>query len=308
MLAMPDATPPPRHEPRVWRLSARASVTLDQPRLMAILNVTPDSFADGGRHDDPHRALDAARRLVAEGADILDIGGESTRPGAAAVPGPEQCARVLPVIRAIRSDADKQLREIPITIDTTSSLVAEAALDSGADAVNDVSAGTASPEMLGLCASRSAGIVLMHRAVEPEKDSYSDQYAKGAAPFAVTPQTLVDVVAAFFLERATAAAARGIRRDAIILDPGLGFGKTVEQNLALIEATPRLLELGFPILSGLSRKSFVGRAFLGRDSEPSERLEGTIHFSKLHAARGAAILRIHDVAAHARAFGLRPSL
>jgi dihydropteroate synthase len=307
MHAMTDAAQTLPQAAPIWRLSPRVGLTLDRPRLMAILNVTPDSFSDGGLHHDPRdqqRALDAARRLVAEGADILDIGGESTRPGAEAVPWREQCARVLPAIRAIRDDADPRVRDVPITVDTTSALVAQAALECGADAVNDVSAGLAEPEMLGLCASRGAGIVLMHRAVEPAKDSYSDQYAKGAAPFAVTPEALVNLVAEFLLERATAAAACGIRRDAIVIDPGLGFGKTVEQNLALIEATPRLAGLGFPVLSGLSRKSFVGRAFLGRDSEPSERLEGTIHFSQLHAACGAAILRVHDVAAHARALGL----
>jgi dihydropteroate synthase len=288
----------------IWRLSPRVGLTLNRPRLMAILNVTPDSFSDGGLHHDPRdpqQALDAARRLVAEGADILDIGGESTRPGAVSVPWREQCERVVPVIQAIRADADPRVRGVPITVDTTSVLVAQRALECGADAVNDVSAGTADVEMLGFCAARGSGIVLMHRAATPEKDRYSDRYGPGAAPLGEDAAAVVGAVRGFLHERALAAIGAGVAREAIVLDPGLGFGKTVEQNLALIEATPRLMELGFPILSGLSRKSFVGRAALGRDSDPSERVEATLRFSMRHAALGARILRVHDVAAHALA-------
>ena len=273
----------------IWRLSPRVGLTLNRPRLMAILNVTPDSFSDGGLHHDPQRALDAARRLVAEGADILDIGGESTRPGAVSVPWREQCERVVPVIQAIRADADPRVREVPITVDTTSVLVAQRALECGADAVNDVSAGTADVEMLGFCAARGSGIVLMHRAATPEKDRYSDRYGPGAAPLGEDAAAVVGAVRGFLHERALAAIGAGVAREAIVLDPGLGFGKTVEQNLALIEATPRLMELGFPILSGLSRKSFVGRAALGRDSDPSERVEATLRFSMRHAAHALAL-------------------
>ncbi len=298
MLVMTDPAPTLSKAPPRWRLSTRVGLALDRPRLMAILNVTPDSFADGGLHNDPQRALDAARRLIAEGADILDIGGESTRPGATAVAWREQCQRVVPVIRAIRADADPRVRDVPITVDTTSVLVAQMAVECGADAVNDVSAGTAEPEVLDFCAARGAGIVLMHRGAPPDKDRYSDRYEPGTAPHKNDAASLVGIVGAYLLARARAAIGAGIAPESIVLDPGLGFGKTVEQNLALIEATPRLLELGFPILSGLSRKSFVGRAALGRDSEPSERLEATLHFSRRHAALGASILRVHDVAAH----------
>jgi dihydropteroate synthase len=282
-------------------MSQRVSVTLDRPRILAILNVTPDSFSDGGAHLDPARALQAVRRFVGEGADIIDIGGESTRPGASAVPWRDQCERVLPVISLVRADPDERVRAIPITIDTTSSLVARAALEAGADAVNDVSAGMADPEMLGVCASRGAGIVLMHRAMEPAKDAYSDQYQLGAAPMAGSIEETVESVRSFLRERARVATASGIRGDAIVIDPGLGFGKTVEQNLALIEATPTLSALGFPVLSGLSRKRFVGRVMLGRASDPEERIEGTVRMSMAHAVLGASILRVHDVAEHVAA-------
>lgn len=265
---------------------------------MAILNVTPDSFSDGGRHDTVETALSAAARLVEEGADMLDIGGESTRPGAARVDSGEQIRRIVPVIEAIRRTPGP-LGMIPLSADTTREEVARAAIDAGADAVNDVSGGTEDPAMLATVARSGSGLVLMHRLRPPEQDSYSDRYE--SAP---VQGDIVALVARAFKEKLLPAAlAAGIRRDRIVVDPGLGFGKTVEQNLALIRGSRGLeRETGGPILSGLSRKSFVGRVSLGRDSQPGERLAGTLALSIAHLREGASIFRVHDVAEHARAF------
>lgn len=261
---------------------------------MAVLNLTPDSFFDGGVLLDPRAAHAAGRCALEHGADLLDLGAESTRPGAQPVPGEEQLRRLLPALEAIR--ADPALRGIPITIDTTIAAVAAACFEAGADAVNDVSAGRGDPGMFPLLARHSRGVVLMHRLVEPRDDRYSDRYAE--------PPSYADLVAevrAFLAERQSAALAAGIGPDQVLLDPGLGFGKSVEQNLELIRATPRLRDLGAPILSALSRKSFVGRVSLGRDSQPSERLGGTLALSVCHYLAGASIFRVHDVREHAEA-------
>jgi dihydropteroate synthase len=269
----------------VWNISRGKQLQL--PAVMAILNATPDSFYAGSRGPTRETAL----RASADGAAILDIGAESTRPGSAPVPGDEQIKRAVPLIEAIRS-ADPRT---PISIDTTSALVAAAALDAGADAINDVSAGLDDPGMIPLAASRGAGIILMHRLAPPAKDRYSDQYRGGAPAYA----DVVREVRAFLESRAGAAVAAGVARASIVIDPGLGFGKTVDQNLELIRRTGELAELGFPVLSGLSRKSFVGRHVLKRDSTPDERLEGTLMLSREHLKAGASILRVHDVAEHA---------
>ena len=288
----------------LWRLANSRSLLLDRPRIMAILNVTPDSFSDGGRHATPEAALAAAARLVDEGADMLDIGGESTRPGAARVEAAEQVGRIVPVIRAIRSQPGP-LGTIPISADTTREAVAQAALDAGADAVNDVSGGTEDPALLGAVARAGAGMVLMHRLAEPGRDSYSDRYA--AAPIA---GDVVALVIEEFRHRLLAGALRaGIGRERIVIDPGLGFGKTVAQNLELIRRSAEISRvLGFPLLSGLSRKSFVGRVSLGRDSTPAERLSGTLALSLGHLAAGASLFRVHDVAAHVQAFAAAGAL
>lgn len=284
---------------KLWRVSRNKSIDLATPCVMAILNVTPDSFSDGGKLLVPHQAADAAAGAVAAGAKVLDIGGESTRPGAAAVSADEQMQRVVPAIVAIRGRGGT-LAEVAITVDTTSAAVAEAALDAGADAVNDQSAGLDDAGMLGLCAARGCGIVLMHRARKAAADAYSDKYG-AVGTQAPHYSDVVAEVGAFLRQRAEAALAAGIGREQVVLDPGLGFGKTVEQNLALIRGTAKLAELGFPVLSGVSRKSFTGRVSLERDSEPGERLEGTLALSVLHAWFGASIFRVHDVAEHVAA-------
>jgi len=260
---------------------------------MAILNVTPDSFADGGRFASAGDVADAAQRALDEGADALDVGGESTRPGAARVPIDEQTRRVVPAIEAIRARGITA----PITVDTTLAPVARAALDAGADAINDVSAGEEDPAVLALAAERGCGVILMHRLAPPDRDVYSDRYER-----APEYTDVVGHVGGYLAGRVAAAERAGVAPDAILVDPGLGFGKSVEQNLELIRHSGELASrAGRPVLSALSRKSFVGRAALGRDSGPSERLPGTLALSVLHLLAGARVFRVHDVAAHAGA-------
>ncbi len=285
--------------PPFWQLHRHGShgrLPLDRPRILAILNVTPDSFANAAPLTDPAAALEAALRAIADGADALDIGGESTRPGAPPIPDDEELRRVLPVLRAIRAQHGPA-STIPITIDTTKSGVARAALDAGADAINDVSAGTADPAMIPIAAARGAGIILMHRVARPQADSYSDQYAQPPLTGSVT-----DEVAMFLSLRVRTATEAGLPREQVLIDPGLGFGKSVPQNLELIQHTPELVSrVGRPVLSALSRKSFVGRAGLARDSTPAERLPATLALSTLHLSLGARIFRVHDTAPHRQA-------
>lgn len=287
----PDAkTPENRELARFWRVGPKLQITLDRPRLLGILNVTPDSFSDGGLYIDPSDAVAAAAAMVEAGADIIDIGGESTRPGAGRIPAEEQIRRVVSVIRSIRAAAGP-LSATPISVDTTLAAVARAALDAGANAINDVSAGTEDPEILRLAAERSAGLILMHRLTTPDRDSYSDQYER--------PPQYGDVVAevrSYLAARAAAAERAGVAREAIVIDPGLGFGKTVEQNLELVRRTGELASLGYPVLSAASRKSFTGRAMGLERSAPGERLLGSIAISVAHYLAGARLFRVHDVA------------
>lgn len=282
----------------VWRWSAGGCWSLDRPRVLAILNVTPDSFSDGGLLAGPADALRAASDALAAGADGLDIGGESTRPGAQRVSADEQIRRAVPAVEAIRREFGPSARNGPmISIDTTLASVARAAIDAGADAINDVSAGAEDEGLFPLAAERGCGLILMHRLAPPGRDVYSHQY--GAPPDYSAQGGVIGAVGAFLAERARAAERAGVRRDAIVIDPGLGFGKSVEQNLTLIEQTPRLCELGYPILSGVSRKSFTARA-AGLDvSRPArERAPASVALSVLHLLRGARVFRVHDVALH----------
>jgi dihydropteroate synthase len=277
-----------------WHIAWHKSLDLATPRVIAILNLTPDSFADAGRLLTPEVALAAADRAIAAGAAMLDIGGESTRPGAQRIDAREQLARVIPAIRAIRA----RHPDIAISIDTTLASVAREALDAGADAVNDVSAGLEDDDMLPLVAQSGAGMILMHRLLPPGADSYSDRYASVPTYDA---GGVVDHVVRFLTGRANAAICAGVRAESIVLDPGLGFGKSVEQNIELIREAPALRALGFPVLSALSKKSFVGRVGLARDSAPSERLAPTLAMSVLHFQAGARLFRVHDVAEHVEA-------
>ena len=279
----------------LWHLANSRIVRTSEPALMAILNTTPDSFSDGGKHNSIDAALRATSGFLEHRVAVIDIGGESTRPGAASVDPGEQIRRTVPIISALRARRD--FDTVAISIDTTRAEVAAAALDAGADAINDVSGLSDDREaMLSLLNRTSAGYVLMHRLRPPASDQFSDQYEKTPA--------YGDVVLTVkeFLRRSLAELSQaGIPTERILLDPGLGFGKSVDQNLALVHRTGELLALDRPILSGLSRKSFVGRVSLGRDSDPSERLEGTLALSALHLAFGARVFRVHDVGPVARA-------
>jgi dihydropteroate synthase len=245
--------------------------------LMGVVNVTPDSFSDGGEFLDPRRAIDHAADLVREGADVLDIGGESTRPGAAAVGTEEERRRVVPVLDGLVGIG------VPVSIDTSKAAVAEAALDAGATWVNDVTALRGDPELAALCAERRCEVVLMHMLGDPRTMQEDPRY-----------DDVVDDVRAFLAGRIEAALAAGIEETRIWIDPGIGFGKTVEHNLELIRRLGELREPGRPILVGASRKSFIGK-ITGR--EVGDRLGGTIASSVLAVANGADAVRVHDVAA-----------
>lgn len=278
-----------RDAPRFWPIGPDRVLSLEPFTLMGVVNMTPDSFSDGGRFATVDEALESALQLVDEGAAIIDVGGESTRPGAQPVAAAEQIRRVVPLIARIRSRSG-----VAISIDTTSAAVAEAALEAGADIVNDVSAGADDPDMLGLVARRGAGIVLMHRLVAPGDDFYSDRYPKEPSYGDV-----VRDVCDFLIERVDAAMAAGIARDAIVLDPGLGFGKSVSQNFELVARTSEIAALGFPVLVGASRKSFLG-AVSGR-SDPEQRIIGSVVAAVAAFGGGARIVRAHDVGAHREA-------
>jgi len=266
------------------RLDIRGRRFLLGPRtwIMGIINVTPDSFSDGGRYFDAERAVARGLELAADGADILDVGGESTRPGSLPVPEAEELRRVVPVVESLRKQTSGLL-----SIDTTKAAVARAALDAGADIVNDTSAFRFDPAMPGEVARSGAGVVLMHMQGTPLTMQLSPSYGD-----------LLDEVSAFLAERIRVAEAAGIPRESIIVDPGIGFGKTFEDNLVLLRRQEVFHELGRPLLLGFSRKAFLGR-LLGLPSE--ERLEGTIAAAVLSVQLGAHILRVHDVGPVARA-------
>lgn len=289
----------------MWAPSPRHRWTPDRPWLVGIINATPDSFSDGGLIAGPESAVEAARRLIDQGADGLDIGGESTRPGARAVPEDQQIARTEPVIRALRA----ALGPGPmISIDTTRAAVADAALHAGADAINDVSAATDDPGMLTLAARRNAGLILMHRLAPPAAEAYSTSYGLPGAPPPPSYSDVVGHVTTYLGARAHAAIAAGVAPHAIALDPGLGFGKSVADNLALIRGTGRLASAGHAVVSGLSRKSFVGaHAGLPPGHHPTRRIAASVALSLEHFRAGARVMRVHDVAPHRAALDAQAS-
>jgi dihydropteroate synthase len=265
------------------------------PRIMGIVNVTPDSFSDGGLYLDPEAAVRHGEELVRDGAEILDVGGESTRPGAAAVPPEEELRRVVPVIRGLRetvgaaaqlaglsTEGQQNRQPVRISVDTSKAEVAAAALEAGAAIVNDVTALRGDPEMPGLCAERGATVVLMHMLEDPRTMQDDPRYGD-----------VVVEVRDFLAERMEAAVAAGIAEERIWLDPGIGFGKTPSHNLELLRRLGELAGLGRPLVVGTSRKSFIGKV---DESPADERVGGTIATSLLAAAEGAEVLRVHDVA------------
>jgi dihydropteroate synthase len=266
-----------------------AGLTLDRPRVMGILNVTPDSFSDGGRYRDPQRAIETGQAMHAAGADIIDIGGESTRPGAPAVPPEDEQARVLPVIRGLAKSG------ISISIDSRNAGTMAAALDAGAAIVNDVSALTHDPAAAALVAARRCPIILMHMRGDPATMNARAVYTDIARE-----------VAAELTDRIAAAESAGITRDAIAVDPGIGFAKLASHSLELLRRLPELAVLGRPILVGVSRKSFIGR--LAEESDPQRRFPGSIAAGLFTLSRGAHILRVHDVAETVQAIKLWSAL
>jgi dihydropteroate synthase len=244
---------------------------------MGILNVTPDSFSDGGSFIDPRAAVDHALEMADQGADIIDIGGESTRPGAEPVSAADEIRRTVPVIEKIREQSD-----IPVSIDTTKSEVAALALEAGADIINDVSALELDPDMAALAAESGAGVILMHMQGTPGTMQSNPSYGN-----------VLEEIRDYLESRSGAAIQRGIARDRIVIDPGIGFGKTTEHNLTLLRELPALAECGYPVLIGASRKNFIGQ-LTGRKA-PADRRAGSLGAAAWAVVNGAHILRVHDV-------------
>jgi dihydropteroate synthase len=254
----------------------RFRLELGRPLVMGVVNVTPDSFSDGGQYLDPAKAIARARRLIEEGADLLDIGGESSRPGAQGVSADEELRRILPVLRDLRS------APVPVAVDTVKPDVMRAALAEGAAMINDIGALRA-PGAVEAVAASDAGVCLMHMQGEPRTMQQSPSYRDVAAE-----------VRAFLEERAAAAEAAGIARERIVIDPGFGFGKKPAHNLELLRRLGEIASLGYPVLAGLSRKSTLG-AITGRP--PLEREAASVAAALLAVEGGARIVRVHDVAA-----------
>jgi dihydropteroate synthase len=262
-----------------------AAIHANPPRIMGILNCTPDSFSDGGRYFARDAAVAQGLSLCAQGADVIDIGGESTRPGAVPVPAAEQERRVLELIRHLRAQIPAQ---VALSIDTTSAQVAAAALAAGANWINDTSAGVDDPHMLPLAAERGVPIILMHRQGQPGTMQRDPHY-----------EDVVREVCDQLGARVEAALAAGVERRNVLLDPGIGFGKRPQHNWALLAGVPQLVALGFPVVLGTSRKNFLAQLCGG--IAPTALLPATCATTALGVAAGVAIFRVHDVAANRQA-------
>lgn len=267
-----------QHPAPCW-CTSRSSLSLDRPLLMGILNITPDSFSDGGKYRSLDRAVARAHELVAQGADLVDIGGESTRPGAPPVSADQETARILPVIEALAGKLP-----VPISVDTWKSSVADAALAAGAEIINDISGLTFDPDLAAVVARHGAGLVLMHTRGTPQQMQQHTAY-----------DDLLGEVAVSLRCSAAAAESAGVPTSHIVLDPGIGLPKDAAGNLQLLQRLSELQGLGYPLLVGTSRKSFIGTV-LERD-DPADRLFGTATTVALAVAKGARILRVHDLPA-----------
>ena len=278
--------------PAIQRTKTRVgSLTFGpDPVLMGVLNVTPDSFSDGGEFFSVEPAVAQAEKMFDEGAQVIDVGGESTRPGSEPVSPEEELRRVLPVIQGMLSARPDSI----VSIDTYRSSIAEAALDAGARAVNDVTA-LGDPRMAGLMAERGCPIILMHMLGEPKSMQQHPRY-----------EDVVREVRDFLAERAERAIRAGVEPENIILDPGIGFGKTMEHNLKLLKRLDSLVELGFPVLVGVSRKSFLGK--ITGSEDPKSRLFGTVAANVLAYERGASLFRVHDVRANKEALAVAAAI
>jgi len=263
----------------------RFELTLNQPLIMGIVNVTPDSFSDGGRHDTLDAAIEHAHRLIAEGAHILDIGGESTRPGAPSVSVQDEASRVLPLLEALRDTG------IPLSVDTYKPEIMQAALDAGADMLNDIRGFVSDAALEVAAAHKRCGLCVMHMLGEPQTMQASEPHY----------DDVVGDVRDFLLRQCQRLTAAGVARERIVLDPGLGFGKTTEHNYTLLARMHHFDDLGYPVLIGLSRKTMIG-AVTGKPV--GQRVAGSVAGALAAAARGAAILRVHDVAQTADALAV----
>jgi dihydropteroate synthase len=257
--------------------------------VMAVLNITPDSFYDGGRHGEVTQAIRDGISMAEAGAEIIDLGGESTRPGSRPVSADEELARVLPVLRGLRREV-----KVPISIDTYKAKVAQCALEGGADMINDISALRFDPEMISVVAREQVPVVLMHMQGTPRTMQAEPHY-----------DDVVREVRDFLVAQLYKALDGGIAQEAVVIDPGIGFGKTLEHNLALLRGLPALAALGQPLLVGASRKAFIGK-ILGLD--PGERLEGSLAAAVAAILSGANILRVHDVRETVRAARIADAL
>jgi dihydropteroate synthase len=265
---------------RVWRAGDKA-IVLDRPVVVGILNVTPDSFSDGGHSFSHDRAVARALQLLEEGADVVDIGGESTRPGAEPVDLAEEIKRVVPVIEAVRAQAPGAV----ISIDTVKAATAEAALGAGADIVNDVSAHRLDPRMTGVCAAARCGVILMH-----SRGSVAEMASYATATYGDDP---VGEVAAELGARVAAALRGGVDSSAIVVDPGIGFSKRSEHSISLLRELPRIAALGYPMMVGVSRKRVTGE--LSGVAAPAARDAATAGANVYALTRGATLFRVHDV-------------
>jgi dihydropteroate synthase len=264
-----------------WAVSGREyRLDFSRPLIMGIINVTPDSFSDGGLYYQPEAAIKQARQHISEGADVLDIGGETTRPGSSATSEEEEWRRIAPVLREAASWRDCP----PISVDTNKAAIAEKALDAGASIINDIWAGRKEPEILTLAAQRGAPVILMHMLGEPRTMQVEPYY-----------DDVVAEVRAFLLERAEAAMAAGIAKEMIILDPGMGFGKNAVHNLTLLNHFEEVVPGGFRSLMALSRKAFLGR--ITGEGDPLKRDSATAAANAIAVAKGAQMIRVHNVAA-----------
>lgn len=279
-------SPPVTH----WQLRTRRLTFERRPLVMGIINVTPDSFSDGGRYLDSHAAVDAAARMIDQGADILDIGGESTRPYSQRVDADEELRRVLPVIQEIVRGSN-----IPVSIDTSKAAVAEAALAAGAEIINDVTALTGDPAMQRLAIESQAGICAMHMRGTPQTMQDNPQYGD-----------VVEEIFGYLRDRRDQLLAAGLDPARLALDPGIGFGKTHDHNLALVAGCRRFLDLGSVLLVGHSRKAFIGKVMARENPawREADRTYGTLGVSLALAAQGVHVLRVHDVLATRQALSL----
>ena len=279
-------TPP--SDVRVWRCG-RFELDLRRPLVMGILNTTPDSFSDGGLHDSPTSAVIHAERMIADGASILDIGGESTRPGATPVPESEELARVRPIV--LRFAADDT---VPVSVDTRRAAVASACVDAGASIINDIS-GFRDPAMVAVALGCDAGVVIMHMLGEPGSMQANPSY-----------DDVVAEVGGYLVAQAAVLEAAGVARERIAIDPGIGFGKTLEHNVALLRALPELAALGYPLVVGVSRKRFIGE--LTGVETPASRMPGSLAAACYAVEHGAHVVRVHDVAPTVQAVAIAAAL